>query len=484
MSWRNTLILAIVVVVAGTLLYLDTTRWSPKRTEEKAQASRLFPDVTAKDVDAFELRTKDGQDVRVERHDDGWRIVKPIDFPADAMAADGIASNAAEMTSKAVYEKHEALSDYGLDEPPTLRFWTGKKEYALRIGDKSPVGGDTYVTDDGAQKVFAVESYRLTPMQKTLKDLRDARVIVFDRAAVKTIDASWPGAGVSIERKDDAWRLVKPISAEADADTIEALLSNLTFLRADGFVDHPSGDAASLGLAEPAYQVTLGFGKEAKPVTLLVSSKTDGKERLVKGRDGYVYDIAESRFSEFRRSVVSYRFKLLSEFPSTTAARFELIFHPEGAAKPTVLTGTRTDQGWSVTPEPMAPARASRLISEFSRLKAVDVAAESTGPKELTGLGLSPARAEIRIYAKGADEKKPLADVKFGEPGDAHGIPAMRADSKTVFLMDPDLARHVPMSLASYRKIFAAKEPKPAPSAPKAGSPPAATPAPAPPSGN
>lgn len=480
MSWRNTLILLVVVVAAGAVLYLDTTRWSVNRSEEKAEASRLFPGLTAKEVDAFELRTRDGQDVRVERHEGSWQIVKPISFPADAMTADGIASNAAEMTSKAVYEKHEKLSEYGLDEPPTLRFWAGKKAYALRIGDKSPVGGDTYVTDDGAKKVFAVESYRVTPMQKSLKDLRDPRVLVFDRAAVKTIDASWPGAGVTLERKGEGWRLVKPISAKADADTIESLLSNLTFLRADGFVDKPSGDEASLGLAEPAYQVTLGFGKEAKPVTLSISSKADGKERLVKGRDGYLYDIPESRFSQFRRSVVSYRFKLLSEFPSTSAARFELIFHPEGAAKPTVLTGKRTDQGWEVTPEPMAPARASRLISEFSRMKAVDVAAESMGPKELKGLGLSPPRAEIRVYGKGKDEKKPIADVAFGRPGDAHGIPAMRKDSKTVFLVDPDLERHVPMSLASYRKTFAAKEAK---AAPKAAGPPAGKPAPPSPPG-
>lgn len=462
MRWRNTLILAVVVAVAWTLLHLDKTRWSVKRAEEKSEASRLFPGLEAKDVDAYELHTTDGKTVRLERQKGSWRIVKPIDFPADAMAADAIASDAALLESKAVYDHPEPLKEYGLDEPPTLRFWAGKVVYQLRVGDKSPVGGNTYVTDGAAKKVYAVPSVDVKPMEKTLKGLRDPRVLVFDRAAVKTIDASWPGAGVSIVRKDDKWVLVKPISARADPDTIEALLSNLMFLRADGFVDEPHPDATALGLDPPGFQVTLGFGKGKKPVTMSIASRSKDKKRVVRGRDGYLYEIPASRAPEFRHAVVAYRFKELSQFESLAAGSFQLAYRPEGAAKATVLTVTKNAEGgWKATPQSIAPGKASRIVSELSRLKAVDVAAESMGEKELAGLGLSPPRAEIRVFGQGKDAKKVLADVKFGKPEGDKGIPAMRPDSKAVFWLDPDLARHVPMSLASYRKTFAAKEKKP-----------------------
>lgn len=482
MRWRNTLILAVVVAVAWALLHLDRTRWSVKRAEEKSEASRLFPGLDAKDVDAYELRTKDGKVVRLERHKGSWRIVKPIDFPADAMAADAIASSAAELDSEAVYDHPEALKEYGLDEPPTLRFWAGKQVHELRIGDKSPVGGNTYVTDGAAKKVYAVSSIHVEPMEKTLKQLRDSRVVVFDRAAVKTIDVSWPGAAVSMVRKDDKWMLVKPISARADPDTIEALLSNLTFLRADSFVDEPHPDANALGLVPPGFQVTLGFGKGKKPVTMAIASRSKGKKRVVRGRDGYLYEIPASRVPEFRHGVVAYRFKELSQFASVLVGSFQVTFHPKGAAKATVLTVTKNAEGgWKATPEAIAPGKASRIVSELSRLKAVDVAAESMGQAELAGLGLSPPRAEIRVFGEGKAAKKLLADVRFGNLEGDKGIPAMRPDSKAVFWLDPYLAHHVPITLASYRKTFAAKEKKPEkPSkpAPAAGKP-SATPAPA-----
>jgi len=483
---RNTWILLGVVLVAAGLLYLDETRWSVARSDAEAAKKAVFPGLKADDVKSIEILTESGEAARLERRAGGWRMLAPVDFPADRSAVDAIASGLADLESEAVYDSPEDLAEYGLAGKPVVRFRVGDKKRALRIGDKTPVGSNTYVTDALGKHVFAVQTWRTNPMRKKLDALRDARVLVFDRAGVERIEASWPGGHVVLQKgekgkqagkseegaeegKDSqAWSLLEPLQGPADVDTVEGLLSDLTFLRAEHFVDEPPDAKATAGLETPAFQVALHSGDKSV-AKLVVGASVDGKERLVRGRDGILYWIAQARVDDLPRKIASYCFRELSRFTSTDAQRFTLAFQAPGEASPTRLTGTHTEVGWSVSPEAMAPGKASRFISELSTLKAVDIAADALGPTELAGLGLSPPRLSIQVQGvKG----KVLADVQIGDLQAGRGIAARRAGSELVYWLDGKLAEHLPVSLEAYRNRFASKDSKagasPAGIAPKA----------------
>lgn len=469
MSPRNTLLLLVVVALAAALVWWFEVRGAEERAEADEAARLVFRELEAGEVTWIELRTTGGEVARLERDEtEGWRLVEPLEFPADSLAADGIASALTELVSERVFEEHEPLEAYGLEGEPEVRFGTADASHALHIGDTTPVGGNTYVAPDEGDPVHAVATWRTNALQKSLADLREARVLDFDRDAVTALVARWPGGHVRAERSEGGWRLAQPIATDADAEAIEGLLADLHFLRADDFVDDPPADA-ELGLAEPAFVAELFREGEAEPVRLAVGSTTEGATRAVRGRDGRVYRIAAARLEDFPRRVDAYRFKEMARFDPAQAQRLEIVFHPE-EGDPVRIEGVRGDDaGWTTEPEALAAGKAGALLTELSGLDARGVAADAVGEEELAGLGLAPPRAHIRVLGappgEGEGELPVLADLSLGVLRAGSGVAARRAGREEVFWLDEDVAEHVPVSLEAWRNRFVS----PAPSEEPAG---------------
>ncbi len=460
---RNTAILAVLAALLGAFIWFYEIQGEDARAKAEDAEKQLFAGVETDDVTAIVLRTTDGHDARLERdaEGDGWRLVEPLPFAADTLTADGLASSLAELASEAVFDDPEPLAAYGLDTDPALHFEVGDTRHALRIGDKTPVGGNTYLAAEGDARVFAAATWRVTALDKTLLDLRDRSVLDFDRDAVRGLRASWDGGEVALVREGEVWKLVEPIASDADSNAVDGLLSNLQFLRADGFVDDPGLDEAT-GLDAPLFAIELDLGEGAEPVRMAVSSVAQGALRQVRGQaEGALYLIPEARAADFPRDVVAYRFKQLADFPVSDARDFEI--HFGGTSGSDSVTGTRGDQGWTVTPRAMAPGLAARLVSELAMLEAADIAADAMGPDELAELSLSPPAVEIRVRggADGADDV--LADVSLGGADPSRGIAAMRAGDPVVYWLDFELAEHLPVSREAFANRFVAEQDETAP---------------------
>lgn len=475
MNPRSTGILLLVAAALGAFVWLYEIRGGEERKEAEAKAKRLFPDVEADAVQSLAFRTSDGSDVRLEKRGEEWRIVAPVDRLADDASAGGMASSLAELASEAVIEDPQPPGVYGLDaEERVVRFRAGEVEHELRIGKTAPVGGQTYVASAAeAKPVYTVPSYRLSGFKKSLDDLREKRVLRFDRNAIQRIEASWPPDGrVVLGKEGEAWKLLEPLAAEADAATVDTLLSDLSFLRANRFIDEP-GDEARRALEQREFAVTLvaaaSEGVEPQRFELVVGGLV-GEARVARGGEaGVLYEIPQERLQDFPRKLVEYRFKDLAKFSAVDAQKFEIEFHPAEAAQSgeaSLITGERGEEGWKTEPEPMRPGKASRLVSELSRLRAKDLLAESMGESELAALGLSPARVIVRVWGEpeqeGAEAPK-LAEVHLGAPDDAHGIPARVPDRETVYALDGGLAEHIPLGSEAFRERFVGEEETPEP---------------------
>lgn len=477
MSWRNTLILLGVAVLVAVGIWLSDRQQERAHVAEE-RAKRLFPDLESGQLEWVAFSTSDGQNVRLVRKDGVWRVAEPVDFPADAPNADAIAGALATMSSEAVIEDPQPPEVYGLGEGvQVVRFSAGGREQELRIGKKAPVGNFRYVTTGpGADgKVYTVAGFKVASFEKPLDDLRERRPLRFEREQVRRIEAQWTGGGVVVEKQDGAWRLVEPITGEADGDAIDTLLADLAFLRADGFVDEPP-PPAEVGLDEPQYRVVLvGAAEENQEPPrweLAIGGMIGSGVRAGKAAEPALYEIPDDRFQKLPKTVNAFRFKQLSRYVASDAERFELIFpdpESEGATRIVTITGERNDDGWETKPERMAAGSAARLVAELARLDAVDIAADEVGPQELVGLGLSPPQATIRVYGRSApaDEESEgesapaadqlLAEVQFGAHQKGH-ILARRADRSTIFLVDDDRAEAIPVSLEAFRNRFVSKE--------------------------
>jgi hypothetical protein len=466
-SWRNTLILLAVAALLGAGIWWSN-REQAQTQEAEEQAKRLFGDIDAAAVEWVSLATSDGQAVRLARRDGAWRVVEPVDFPADAAAADAIANALASLASEAVIEEPQPPAVYGLADGATVvRFGAAGAEHELRVGKKTPVGANSYAATGAGEgaKVYTIATFKTAAFDKPIDDLRERRPLRFEREDVTRIEAEWTGGRAVVEKQGGAWKLVEPFAADADENAVETLLSDLVFLRAAGFVDQPP-PPAEVGLDAPQYRVVLTGtaeeGKQAPRWELAIGGVIEANARAGKAAEPALYKIPEDRFQKLPKQVDAFRFKQLAEFVASDAERFELVFHDTAAADATnvvTIVGKRTESGWETEPEPMAAGAAARLVAELARLEAAEIAADEVGAQELAGLGLAPPRAGIRVYGKAPEggEEPVLADVQLGVQT-ADRVIARRADRPTIFRMDAAKAENVPVSLDAFRNRFVSKE--------------------------
>jgi hypothetical protein len=473
---RNTGILFLVAVLLGGIVWYSNRQQAAK-VEAEATAKRLFGDLKADSIEWFELHTSDGKDARLERVDGVWRVTKPVAFPADATNADAIASALAGLSSEGVIEDPQDPAVYGLGEGAgLLRFRAAGVDHELRTGKKTPIGANNYAATSAGGPVYTVATFRVTSLDKSLDDLRERRPLRFDREGIQRIEATWVDGGVVLEKKDGKWRLVAPLDAEADSEAVETLLSDLVFLRANGFVDEPPPDK-EVGLDAPQYRVVLvdaaEAGKQPLRHEVAIGGVIEGKVRVARGAETALYKIATERFDALPKSVVAFRWKTLSNFVATDAQRFEISFadvSAKGSSQAVTITGENGDAGWTTQPEPMGPGLAARVVAELARLKAEDIAAEKMGDSELAAVGLAPPRATLRVLGKApaaGGEAPELAKLYVGvEKGNQ--LFAQVPGRETVYRVAGSLAKNVPLSLEAFRNRFVAKEPPPQPGAPGA----------------
>jgi hypothetical protein len=448
----------VVAAVAAFVWFYEIEGGADRAKQEEA-AKRLFPDVQAAEISSIELVTEDGVNARLERAgDEGWRLVAPLLAPADRFAADGLASTLAELTPEASFDTPEPLANYGLEVEPRVRFRASDADYALRLGSDTPVGGNVYATDAEGARVHTLASWRKNGLVKSLKQLRDARVLDFDRAQVKEITLQSADGRVALARTDAGWRIAAPVEARADADAVEGLLSDLQYLRADEFVDAPGSDA-ELGLTEPWLSAELAL-ETGNAVALAVGGPREDR-RVVRGSGGRVYEIAQSRVEALPRTLAAFRWKQLSSFAAADAARFELRLEAPGEDA-LVITGTRGEDGaFTTAPEPMAPGKASALLAELSGLRADEVAADAMGDAERAGLGLAPPRATLRVWGaanEGHADGAVLAEVTLGTTAADGRMPAQAAGDPAVYWLAARVGEALPVDAAAWRERFVARE--------------------------
>lgn len=464
MNPKTTAVLFAIAATLAACIYFFVIPREEARVEAAAAENRLFPDVEQGQITAISLRVSDATEIRLERRDGRWRIVAPIDFAADTFAADGVASAITQLRSKSVIEEPQPPDVYGFGaEGAEVHFRVGNLEKILRIGTGTPVGSDSYVSVEGDDRVYTVASYQLSSFKKGIDDLRDKRILDFDPAAVRRVAVSWPEARIAVERSDAGWQMVEPIRALADQDTVEDLLSSLSFLRALAFVDEP-GSEEEMGFAPPQFAVELELldeaaGPDPRIVRFSVGGVDEGGlQRFARGAAESLYLISQRSFDDYSRRVVEYRDRRLAAFEADDARRLELGFR-SASGEAVAVSVTRENGSWVSNAEPVQPEKLDVLVDVLSGLRADDIIAEELGSAELQAMGFDPPRAVLQIYADG-DPAERLAEIQLGIAFGG-GITVRTPDRETIFLLDAAPADALPRDLEDYRERFVA-QPEPA----------------------
>ena len=291
---RNTAILAVLALGLGAYIYfVDQYKTPAPETPPSAPAGKVFEKLDAAEIEEVRLTSSAGEATTVRKVGTAWRLVSPVDAPADESELSGITSNLATADiQRVVEEKPKDLAPFGLATPKVTVVFTvagEKTPRTLLIGEKNPTGSDLYAKLPDAPRVFLISGFLDGTFNRTTFQLRDKKVLAFDRDKVDRIDVVAGKDTATVTRQADVWSVTAPVQARADFGTIESVLSRLAGGQVKSIAWDPSasagapatGTGAATAAAKPAAHSLKEFGLDPAERHVVVTAGSARAELLI-----------------------------------------------------------------------------------------------------------------------------------------------------------------------------------------------------------
>jgi hypothetical protein len=331
---RNTAILAaLAAALAAYIFFVDRHREAPTEPVASATAGKVFAGVDAAKIEEITIQPKTGAATTLRRVDKSWRIASPIDAPADETEATNVASNLASAdVQRVVDERPKDLATYGLATPRatvTFRVAGEKGPRTLLVGDKNPTQSDLYAKVADSPRVILVSGYLDGTLTRDTFAFRDKRILTIDRDKIDRIDVATGTTKATLARQDEAWTMVAPQAARADAGVIESVISRLTNGQMKAIVWDPAAPATAkhtlkeFGLEPAERRITLGAGSATAEV-LLGKATPEGDVYAKDASRPLVFTVEKALADDVARTPTDFRSKDVFGFRAFTGTRLEI----------------------------------------------------------------------------------------------------------------------------------------------------------------
>jgi hypothetical protein len=427
-SFRSIAVLGILFVGLVAYLYFVDSKKPVDQTEEKA---KVFAGLEADKIEEIKIDTVAGDNAVVQKTADGWKLVSPTPARADDSELSSITSNLASLTvERVVDDAPKNLGDYGLKEPVvqvSFRAKGAKNYRTLDLGTKTPTGSDMYARVDGEKKVFLVQSYLDSTFNRKPFDLRDKKILNFDRDKVDRIEVANGDSLVTLLKAGGEWRVVAPVEARGDFSAVEQLVSRVQSVQMKTVASEAATDLKEYGLDKPATTVTFGMGSAR--AGLAIGKKAEGGDLYARDVSrNQVVTVASDLLTDLQKGATDYRRKDVFEFKPYNLTRLDVT---RGSDVTTFerLKGKGKDgaDAWQNLKTKKA-ADGSKFDGFLAKLSALR-AQSFPDPKAKTGLD-----APVLVTKATYDDGKKTETVRFGREGTA--AYAARADEPGASSLD------------------------------------------------
>lgn len=316
----STIILVVVLAGLGGYIYFVDSKRPAGGVEDK---QKVFT-VEADKIQEITVST-DGESTSLRKEDGAWKITAPVATDADANEVSSLTSALAALeVNRVVDENASNLAEYGLAEPRiTLAYKAeGGGSGEIHVGAKTATQSDMYAVKPGEKRVFLVQAYQESSLGKKTFDLRDKRVLHFERDKVDLIELSQPGSPVvQLARSGSEWVVKAPIQARGDYSAIEGVLTRLSTASMTRLVDPNSPQ--TFGLETPTAVATLGAGSTR--ATLEFGAEQEGAVYARdRARPAAIFGVDPSLATEVKKSADDLRDKDLFEFRTFNLLRVRI----------------------------------------------------------------------------------------------------------------------------------------------------------------
>jgi hypothetical protein len=366
-----------VLAVLGGLVWY--TKQHPKKVESTTPDAPKILALGADQIEGIRLVRPGGEPIVLAKSGDQWKITAPTPLPADQDAVKGLVTTLASLQSDRLVEQNPPdLTAFGLNEPKgeidvTVQGGTVNK---VLFGIENPSGTSTYVKLAANPSVYTLLTSTKTNLDRSVNDLRDKRLLTFDREKVVAI-AVTPTKGIPFEFGRNAqkeWQVTKPRPMRADTGQVDDLLRRLTDAKmdlADGTDEKKA--AAEFANGAPAGTVTVRDASGAQAITIRKTAANAyyARSSVVDGIFKTNADLAEGISG---KELENFRNKKLFEFGFSDPTKIEI----NGAAYQKSL------DKWTGPAGQIDPASIQAVIDKLRDLAATRFAPPVAGAPVLT----------------------------------------------------------------------------------------------------
>lgn len=444
--------LALVVVAAGLGAYIYFVDANRSETEVK---EKVFT-VAADDVEELRVVAK-GDTTVLKKADGKWSVVEPLATDADQNDVTSLLSTLTSLDiTREVDPNASNLAEYGLTTPKIDISFKARGGTAgrVRLGDQTPTGGDLYAVPGDGSRVVLVATFVETNLSRSTFDLRDKRILRFERDKADGIEITAGGrVPVTFSRTNSDWRVTAPVNARGDYGAIEGLLTRLSSTNMTAIETTDLSDLKKYGLETPATTLVVKTGSSS--ATLAVGTAADGKAYARDLARPMVFTMEPSFATELLKDAGEYRRKDLFEFKAFSATELVLTRGADVVTLKKVKgSGENATDKWTVTAggstRDAEQAKVDDLLAKVSNLRAESFVAAAP-----------PAAATAVLKVKASFDEAKTEEAAIGRAG---------ADT---FGTRPDEAGAMKLTTTAVDEALAAIDAVLAPPAPPAATPPA-----------
>jgi hypothetical protein len=450
MHKRTLLFLTLAVLVLGG------AAWWVSRAESRTLAESdvpLFDGLEGARVDTIRVENLErDMHMKLVRGENGhWRLVDPIDAPADDAHADHLLKIALERRAAPISEAEADAKKLGL-EPPRfiveLQAETphGPVRSSVDFGALDPDGSRINVRARG--RLLRTLRDIDTTITKPLDEFRSHRVMTIDPREVIEVHRRGglvqEGASTKSDLALDAlgeegtWRATSPVSAALDPLTTSVWIQSIATLELDKFADEGSRLLGDFGLDPPEITVELATDREERKVLRLGrpghregapwTGTVEGQPYVWFVQPRFVYLIGSTLESLLDRRIV----RLARE--SIDGVRLqadggEVRLEREGA-KWRVSRRDLKDTGYT----PPEPADKKRVEALLARIEGAELGGFLAGAE----LPADEIRAVVYVAAEGEEQGGSIG-AAYEPAGGGHAVRFRRKGDTIVALADPSL---------------------------------------------
>ena len=418
----STLILVVVLAGLGAYIYfVDAKRPAATADGSSATKKKVFT-VNVDKINELRL-TYQGQSSLLKKAEGGWKVLEPAAIDADPTEAIGVATALTNVDIvRVIDDKPSNLDQFGLAKPAiTVEYKAeGGGSGTLKLGNKNATQGEIYALKNDEKRVFLVSSFQETSFNRTPFDLRDKKILKFDRDKADSLVLVKGPSALELARSGTEWKVMKPVASRSEYSAIEGFISRLSSANMSKLIEENPKDLVKYGLDKPTMTVTIGAGS-AK--TILEVGKTDNGDMFARDASrSIVFTVDSTLAGDLSKSFDDYRKRELFEFRPFYTAKLRAVIEAPGGAKTYELEKMKPakpvdPETWKVTlvggaSHTSDPAAMDDLLNKLVALKADSFA----DAKAKTGLD-KPALVISASFDDGKFER-----VRFGQAGeDAYG---------------------------------------------------------------